>query len=126
MSDENASERHSVPALADLIVDPDTLAKKEAENGLRQYDQVIQMVEYFLQPDHPFKLRLSHILHLHRTALDGISAYAGNFRPSTIEIKGSKHRPPDAFLVPELVEELCDYTNGHWSGASAIHLAAYA
>jgi hypothetical protein len=42
MSDENTSDRHSVPALADLIVDPDELAKKEAENGLRQYDQVIR------------------------------------------------------------------------------------
>ena len=28
--------------------------------------------------------------------------------------------------MPELVEELCDYINGHWEDSSAIHLAAYA
>jgi Fic family protein len=30
-----------------------------------------------------------------------------------------------ARLVPELVEDLCDYVNQHWDAESALHLAAY-
>jgi Fic family protein len=48
----------------------------------------------------------------------------GNYRPREIEIKGSKHQPPAAHLVPELVEEFCDYVNEHWD-RSPIHLASY-
>jgi hypothetical protein len=47
------------------------------------------MVEYFLHPDRPFKLRPSQLLHLHRIALEGISSYAGNWRPAGIEIGGA-------------------------------------
>jgi fido (protein-threonine AMPylation protein) len=82
------------------------------------------MVEAFLQPDRPFKLRLSHLLHLHRFALQGISSYAGNFRPAGIEIGGSRHQPVGAHLVPEKIEELCEYVNENWQRKSAIHLAA--
>ncbi|HEU4518615.1 MAG TPA: Fic family protein, partial [Microvirga sp.] len=34
--------------------------------------------------------------------------------------------PVGAHLVPELLEELCDYINDRWEDSSAIHLAAYA
>lgn len=64
------------------------------------------------------------MLALHREALRGISSYAGNFRPANVEIQGSKHQPPGAHLVPELVEELCDYVNENWE-RTAVHLAAY-
>ena len=36
----------------------------------------------------------------------------------------SKHQPPDAFQVPEQIEELCDYVNQNWH-RSALHLASY-
>jgi hypothetical protein len=86
--------RHSRALEADIISDPDLLAKQEALNGLKQFDAVLQMIEAFLDPQRqPFKFRLSHLLHLHRIALMGISQYAGNFRPSEIEISGSKHKP---------------------------------
>src|SRR5262249_29382497 len=39
--------------------------------------------------------------------LAGISVFAGNFRPAGVEIEGSKHQPPGAHLVRELIEELC-------------------
>lgn len=42
-----------------------------------------------------------------------------------MEIKGSQHVPPDAWQVPQLVEELCDYVNDNWDAATALHLAAY-
>jgi Fic family protein len=58
-------------------------------------------------------------------ALAGISNYAGNWRPSDIEIHGSTHKPPGAFEVPERIEELCDYVNDKWQDKSPIHLASY-
>ena len=118
-------ERHSKALEIELISDPDERARQEAENGLRQFDEVIQRINDSLQPDRPFKLRPSAILSLHRRALDGISSFAGLFRPGGIEIRGSKHRPPGAHLVAELVEQLCDYVNENWSKASALHLASY-
>ncbi len=120
----NEPERHSRAFEAELITDPDELAKREARNGLKQFDQVVEMIEFFLEPERPFKLRPSHILNLHRTALEGISSYAGNFRPAGIEIKGSAHQPVGAHLVPEKVEELCDYVNENWS-MSPLYLSAY-
>jgi Fic family protein len=108
----------------DLITDPHQKAEAEARNGLRQYDAGIRSIQTALER-RPFKLRLSLILALHREALAGISMYAGNFRPAGVEIRGSKHEPPGAHLVPELVEELCDYVNDNWDKASPIHLGAY-
>jgi Fic family protein len=118
-------DRHSKAFDAELITDPDELAAAEARNGLRQFDAVVEMVEAFLRPGYQFRLRLSHLLHLHRIALQGISAYAGNFRPADIEIAGSKHKPVGAHQVPELIEDMCDYINSNWHQTSPIHLAAY-
>lgn len=118
-------DRHSKAFEAELISDPDELARQEARNGLRQFDVVMEMLDYFLQPERPFKLRPSHVLHLHRVALEGISAYAGNFRPAGIEIRGSKHQPVGAHQVPDKVEELCDYVNENWASKPPIRLAAY-
>lgn len=117
-------ERHSQALDADLIADPLERAEAEARNGLRQYDHGIAVVQQALDRP-PFRLRVSTILGLHREALRGISRYAGNFRPAGVEISGSRHAPPGAHMVPELVEDLCDYVNSHWD-ATAIHLAAYA
>jgi Fic family protein len=118
--------RHSHAIEAELIADPEKLAQREVFNGLRQIHAVEEMVEYHLDPERPFRLRPSQILHLHRYALDGISAYAGTWRPSGIEIGGSLHRPVDAYQVPEMIEDLCDYVNDHWTESSPVHLSAYA
>ena len=118
-------ERHSKALEIELISDPAQRARQEAENGLRQFDEVIEQINHWLQPERPFKLRISAILSLHRRALEGISSFAGVFRPGGIEIKGSKHEPPGAHLVPELVEQMCDYVNEDWAKSSALHLAAY-
>jgi Fic family protein len=117
--------RHSKALDADLISDPDDKAAREASNGLRQIDAVVEIVEYHTENRLPFRLRLSHVLHLHRIALDGISAYAGNFRPAGIRIGGSKHEPIGAHMVPGALEEMCDYVNERWNSASALHLSAY-
>lgn len=123
---EPPQRRHSIPAQAELIDDPQRQAEAESRNALRQYDQGVALIRTYTSDDErPFKLRPSMILALHRTALDGLSSYAGNYRPGSVKIEGSKHAPPEAFQVPELVEALCDYVNEHWESASALHLAAY-
>ena len=117
-------ERRDSRALEPVIIsNPEALAEAEARNGLRQYDFGIEMVQHALER-HPFRLRPSMILGLHREALRGISAYAGLWRPGGVEIEKSKHSPPEAHLVPFLVEELCDYVNDNWN-KTLIHLGAY-
>jgi Fic family protein len=117
------TQRHSKAFEAELISDPQAKAEAVARNGLRQFDYGIQTVHQALERG-SFKLRPSLILALQREALTGISAYAGNFRPAGVEIVGSKHKPAEAHLVPELIEELCDYVNDNWE-KTAIHLASY-
>jgi Fic family protein len=117
-------KRHSKALDAELIKDPIKNAEAEARNGLRQYDYGMQIVQQAIERN-SFKIRISLILGLHREALAEISAYAGNFRPAGVEIVGSKHKPVEAFQVPELVEELCDYINENWETKIAIHLASY-
>lgn len=125
MSDASPGDRKSRAAEPELIADPRQRAEKEAENGLRQFDEVLTIVEHFRDTKRPFKLRVSTILGLQRTALQGISVFAGLTRPANIEITGSKHTPPAAYLVPELLEEMCDYVNDNWDRAAALHLSAY-
>lgn len=108
----------------ELINDPIAKAEAEARNGLRQYDYGIKTIQTALERT-AFKLRPSLVLALQREALTGISMFAGNYRPAGVKIEGSKHQPPGAHLVPELIEEMCDYINDHWGTATPIHLAAY-
>ncbi len=124
MSEEQ--ERHSHALEPALVSDPDEIARIEAHNGVRQIDAVTEMIEHFSDPERKFKLRPSHLLHLHRIALDGLSSYAGNWRPAGIEIKGSRHQPVGAYLVPEEIEYMCDYVNDNWERSTPLHLAAYA
>jgi Fic family protein len=126
MNDEDPARRHSVALAADLITDDVAKAEAEAINGLRQFDRTIDYIRHWLDStDRPFRLRPSTILDLHRAALDGISAYAGSFRPAGVEILGSTHQPVAAHRVPELIEDLCDYVNANFTRTSALHLAAY-
>src|SRR5215471_7933306 len=118
--------RHSKALEAEIVRDPDEQAKLEAVNGVRQFDAVTEMIEYFSHPERKFKLRPSHLLTLQRTALDGLSSYAVNWRPAGIEIGGSRHKPPGAHVVPEEIEHMCDYINDNWEKSSPLHLAAYA
>jgi Fic family protein len=119
------SRRHSRALDANLIADPDERARAEVRNGLRQFDLGVEIVADALSKGTHYRLRPSTLLALHRVALEGISTYAGNYRPAGIEIQGSKHSPPGAHLVPELVEEMCDYVNENWASATPVHLAAY-
>jgi Fic family protein len=122
MSDD---ERHSVASSPSLVTDPIEEAKRESENALAQFDQVLDLIDEVTRDGRPFRLRTSMILGLHRTALDGLSEYAGNFRPADVSIGQSAHQPPGAHLVASLVEEMCDYVQEKFDDAKAIHLCAY-
>lgn len=124
MTTEKSEKRDSKALEPEIIKDPIAKAEAEARNGLRQYDYAIKTIQTALERG-GFKLRLSLVLALQREALSGISTFAGNFRPAGVEIEGSKHQPVGAHLVPELVEEMCDYVNDNWKSATSLHLAAY-
>jgi Fic family protein len=118
-------QRHSIAADATLIDDPDEIARRESENAVSQFDRMLDMVDEISRGSRPFRLRTSMILDLHRIALDGLSSYAGNFRPADIDIGQSKHVPPAAHLVPSLIEEMCDYVMDNAETSEALHLCAY-
>lgn len=124
MSAKGPERRDSVALEPGLISDPIEKAEAEARNGLRQYDAGLQTIQSALDRG-SFKLRPSLLLGLHREALRGISSYAGNYRPGGVDIQGSRHAPPGAHLVPELIEQMCDDVNERWGVATPIHLASY-
>jgi hypothetical protein len=45
MSSDQSGDRHSQALEAELISDPDERARREARNGLRQFDAVIELTE---------------------------------------------------------------------------------
>lgn len=118
-------KRESVGQEPDLLSDPDEIARREAANAIAQFDAVLDMVDTVARDGRSFKLRPSQILTLHKLALDGLSRYAGTWRPSPVRIEKSKHQPPHESQVPELVEEMCDWVNDHWDTESALGLCAY-
>lgn len=115
--------RHSKADDAQVVSDSLELAKQEAANAVRQTERVRQLVLDVID-GRQFKLRPSTLLDLNRCAIDGLTAYAGVWRPAGIAIGESKHTPPGGHLVPELIEEMCDYVNDNWDKTSAVHLSA--
>lgn len=122
MSDE---ERHSIAVQPSLIIDPLEEARRESENAIAQFDRILDLIDDVARGGRSFRLRPSMILDLHRIALDGLSSYAGTFRPADVSIGQSKHTPPPAHLVPSLIEEMCDYVMDNFESAQALQLCAY-
>ncbi len=121
-----AGDRHSVAEHLDLITDPIEKARRETENGVRQYNLAVEIIrDHVKDAEKPFRLRSGTVLRLHKEVLEGIHALAGTYRNTSVKIGGSGHQPVDAFLVPEETEHLCEYVNDNWSTKSALHLAAY-
>ena len=98
-------------------------AQLEAKNGLRQFDEMLRMVDQAIAAG-GFTLRPSDLLRLHRIAVESIRRDAGSFRLGPSQIRGREHIPPDAKEVPVLVEEMCEYVNGN-QDKKAVHLSAY-
>lgn len=121
-----SDDRHSEADEPSLISDEGERAEREALNAVAQFDRVLDLVDEIERGGRPFRLRVSMIQELHRLALDGLSAYAGNWRPGSVRIGKSRHQPPEAHLVAGLMEEMCDWINDHRDEASPITLCAYA
>jgi Fic family protein len=119
-------QRHSVAEEQGLLTDPDAIARLEAENALRQFDETLDLVDQVVRDGRPFRLRPSVILSLHRTALAGLSRYAGTYRTSSVTIGMSAHNPPGAALVSSLMEEMCDDINDQFAHTDALELCAQA
>jgi len=121
-----AGDRQSVAESAALLTDPDEIAHREAENGLRQFNLALEIIrDHVKDADRPFRLRSSVILRLHKAALDGLHLLAGTWRNTPVTIEGSAHQPPHEAFVSEEIEHLCDYVNDRWKDSSAVHLCAY-
>jgi Fic family protein len=118
-------KRESVGSEPDLLKDPEEIARREAENAVRQFDAVLDLIDEVARDGRQFKLRPSTILGLHRLALDGLSRFAGTWRSSKVEIEQSRHQPPHESQVALLMEELCDWVNDNWSNESALTICAY-
>lgn len=117
--------RHSKAEDAKLVEGEEAVARREAANALVQTEFVRNSVLAAIDGSRQFRLRPSVLLALNKCAIDGLSAYAGNWRPGAVKIEDSKHAPPEAGVVPALAEELCDYVVDNWDRASAVHLAAF-
>jgi Fic family protein len=124
MSDDDDDRRHSRADEPEILKDPEAVARREIDNGFRQFETVLELVREWAVPERTFRLRMYMILSLHKIALEGLSPYAGNFRPGPVAIGKSRHVPPPAHLVGQLVEEMCEYVNDNW-GKSPVHLCAY-
>lgn len=122
-----SDERHSFAERQDLITEPVDLAKREVENGIRQFELMSDLIRANVKKNdkEKFSLRPRDILRLHQAALSGINASAGAYRNTSVMIGGSSHAPPDHYTVAEEVAEACRYVNENWEASSPLHLAAY-
>lgn len=121
-----SGDRNSVAESVELISDPDERARREAENGVRQFKHALEIIGQNIVADGSnFKLKQSLLLDLHKEALDGIHPLAGTYRNSRVFIDQSSHCPPRASDVADHVAEMCKYVNENWNERNACHLSAY-
>lgn len=115
--------------MEDSAAPPDSqknlIAALEAENGLRQYDETIEAIRYYLEPERPFALRPGLIQQLQAVAVQGMVAAPGRWRTTKVKIWERRHKPPEPHLVGPLIQELCDYVNGNFHERTPLHLSAY-
>jgi fido (protein-threonine AMPylation protein) len=108
-----------------LVTDPREVAEREAANALRQTEWGLIEVERWIKLGKP-ELKASLLGRLHRLALDGLSQFAGLWRPDAVRIRGSSHEPVPGDEVAARVEEMLEYIEDNWDRKSPNHLAAYA
>jgi Fic family protein len=122
----SGDDRHSHAEDAELLTDPDQIARREAENGLRQFTLALEMIRSHVKDkERPFRLRAGLLMLLHKEALDGLRRLARTFRNTPVTIGGSRHQPPEAAFAADEIQMMCEYVNGNWASKSAAHLAAY-
>lgn len=119
-------ERHSVAISANEgSGGVDDKLHQLTRNLLRQYDKLNELVVRWASDNQRFQLTSDIILKLHYFAMESILPDAGHYRENGVVVSASRHRPPPAQEVPELVESMCEYVRANWSEKSALHLASY-
>lgn len=118
------ADRDSEPDGPELtpVVPEKERARREVENGFRQFDLLADLIRQGCQGY--FTLKPWMLMKLNREAVEGLRPDAGRYRLSGMKIKHSKLEPPAHGDVPQHVDELCEYINLNWE-KSAFHLAAY-
>lgn len=106
-----------------LITDPNEVALREAQNGLRQFDEVLRIVRDARAADWEFELTPDLIKRLQWFATEGVWSSAGTFRLHEVCISNTTHQPPHFDQVPFLVDEMCTYANRN--SDHPIHVASY-
>jgi Fic family protein len=109
---------------APLLCKPEEKAVLEAENGARQLDYLVHLVnERRIE-----QLRESHILERHQLAIQNIYPCGGEYRNAfrKVLITGSPHQVPHESTVGHLIRDLVDKLNAVAADSSAIWRAAYA
>lgn len=104
---------------------PTSVELLETENGLRQFDYALNVIETFLDPERPFALRPALIQDLQAIAVRDLDSRPGEWRNATVIISQSQHQPPPPHLVQNLATEMCDYVNDNFHEKTAFHLSAY-
>ncbi len=123
----SGSDRSSIPGEIPVLANltPEEEALREAENGLRQFDRMVELIDSAIAKGaNPYRLRPSTMMELNRYAVEGLMPSPGAFRLGPIGISGTAHQPPPAEDVPQYVDEMCEYVADNWS-SSPVHLSAY-
>src|SRR3954453_20551680 len=114
------TDRHSLTEKRELIEDPDERAAREAENGIYQFELLIQVAREHIGPSgRPFRLKTSTVVQLNEAALRDIDDFAGAFRNRPIKIIGSRHAPPPWPEIADEVTGLCEYVNSNFAEKTA-------
>jgi Fic family protein len=122
------AERHSRPGKAVPLPErsPEEIAAIEAQNGLRQFDRMIELIDQCTGRGPRFKLRPSTIGELNRLAVQDMVDRPGMWRDVSIEITSATHAPPHHLDVPREIDEMCEYVQSYWGDRTPLHLASYA
>ncbi len=109
-----------IPGLTD-----EEIKQREVDDGLRQFDLAVDIIETFLDRERPFALRPALLQQLQAAAVKSTETQPGEWRHGNAIITASDHMPPGPHLIGGLVQELCDYINNNWHEQTAFHLASY-
>ncbi len=83
----------------------------------------IEYLEQIVSNNYLFNVR--DILEVHALVLDKIQKdIAGRFRTGAVRIMGANFVPPNYIKVPDLIDELIDYTNQHFDKINHVILSA--
>jgi Fic family protein len=86
------------------------------------HKKAIEFVESLV--DRQLEIRSVDILKLHELVLTNImDDFAGRLRSGMVRITGANFTPPNARIVPELMDDLITYTNAQYDLINIIHLA---